>query len=213
MPVCLAGSTSACNYKSLSSCVSRAACRHCKYIAMLKLVCAALASSAFAGASPPWRPSPGHRSGWSSITHIISFGDSYTQTGFDSNGAQPSRANPLGNPAYPGYTSSNGPNWIDFLTTNWNKTFIETVNLAYGGATVDGALIQAYLPTVLSVKQQINEQYIPIYSNHPSYFNWQPESTLFTIFIGINDVNNAYAWANKSEVYPKVIAEYTELVV
>jgi hypothetical protein len=28
-------------------------------------------------------------------------GDSYTQTGFDVNGAQPSAANPFGNPAYP----------------------------------------------------------------------------------------------------------------
>jgi hypothetical protein len=28
-------------------------------------------------------------------------GDSYTQTGFDVNGAQPNAANPFGNPAYP----------------------------------------------------------------------------------------------------------------
>lgn len=160
-----------------------------------------------------WKPPSSNWPGWSGITHVISFGDSYTQTGFEVNGTQPSRENPLGNPAYPGYTSSNGPNWIDFLTTTWNKTFVETVNLAYGGATVDGALIPAFAPTVLSVKQQINDEYIPKYSNHPSYFDWNPKSTLFSIFIGINDVNNAYQWANKSEVYPIVIAEYAGLVV
>ena len=93
-------------------------------------------------AIPPWS---GHNTlherstswpGWSGITHMIVFGDSYTTTGFNYTMAQPSRANPLGNPDYPGYTASNGPNWVDFLTTTYNETFLETINLAYGGATV-----------------------------------------------------------------------------
>lgn len=34
---------------------------------------------------------------------MINFsGDSYTQTGFDTNGTQPTPTNPLGNPPYPG---------------------------------------------------------------------------------------------------------------
>ena len=44
--------------------------------------------------------------GWSGIEHMFIFGDSYTTTGFEVNGTQPSRENPLGNPEYPGYTSS-----------------------------------------------------------------------------------------------------------
>ncbi|KAK4503901.1 hypothetical protein PRZ48_004816 [Zasmidium cellare] len=171
---------------------------------------------AFAGvavASPGWRFWPGPFTGWSTITHIISFGDSYTQTGFDPNGTQPSRANPLGNPAYPGDTSSNGPNWIDFLTTTWNRTFVETVNLAFGGATVDGDLIPAFAPTVISLKQQINDQYVPLYSKPSRRFNWQPKSTLFAIFIGINDINNGYNLPNKAELYAKELAEFAQLVV
>lgn len=151
--------------------------------------------------------------GWPGISHIFAFGDSYTTTGFDVNGAQPSEANPLGNPPYPGYTSSNGPNWVDFLTTTWNKSYIETVNLAYGGATVDSALVRPYRPTVLSVQQQINEEYIPVYSGSNSSFKWRPNDTLFAIFIGINDVGNAYGWANKSDVYPRVFSEYAALMV
>jgi hypothetical protein len=34
-------------------------------------------------------------------TLISASGDSYTQTGFDVNGAQPNAANPFGNPPYP----------------------------------------------------------------------------------------------------------------
>ncbi|EME46056.1 carbohydrate esterase family 16 protein [Dothistroma septosporum NZE10] len=150
--------------------------------------------------------------GWSGISHMFVFGDSYTTTGFEVNGTQPSAANPFGNPPYPGYTSSNGPNWIDFLTTTWNQSFVETINLAYGGATVDGALIPPYLPTVLSVRQQVNDDYLPSYATHPETFDWRSKDTLFAIFIGINDVGNAYGWSNSTVVFDKVLTEYAGLV-
>lgn len=150
--------------------------------------------------------------GWAGITHMVTFGDSYSTTGFNDTGAQPSEANPLGNPAYPGYTATNGPNWVDFLTTTYNKTFLETINLAYGGATVDSALVTPYLPTVLSLKEQVQQEYIPIYSDHPSFFDWQANDTLFATFIGINDVGNAYGEANSSLVFSLVFQEYASLM-
>ena len=70
--------------------------------------------------------------GWAGITHMVVFGDSYTTTGFNDTKAQPSIHIPLGNPAYPGYTASNGPNWVDFMTTTYNNSFMKTINLAYG---------------------------------------------------------------------------------
>lgn len=78
-------------------------------------------------------------------------GDSYTTPGFNDTGVQPSIGNPLGNPNYPGYTSSNGPNWVDFLTVKYNESQVLTCNLAYGGATFESALAAPNLPTVLSV--------------------------------------------------------------
>jgi len=143
---------------------------------------------------------------------MVVFGDSYSTTGFNDTLAQPSQANPLGNPAYPGYTATNGPNWVDFLTTTYNATFLETVNLAYGGATVDSALVQPYLPTVLSLKDQIYKEYIPEYSTHPSYFNWNKKSTLFASFFGINDIGNTYGNADPSAVLSQDIAEYASLM-
>ncbi|KAK5108872.1 hypothetical protein LTR62_007762 [Meristemomyces frigidus] len=150
--------------------------------------------------------------GWEGISHMIVFGDSYTTTGFNDATAQPSKANPLGNPAYPGYTATNGPNWVDFLTTTYNATFLKTVNLAYGGATVDSALVQPYLPTVLSLKDQIIDEYLPKYSTHPSFFNWKMGSTLFASFFGINDIGNTYGNADPSAVLAQDIAEYASLM-
>ena len=54
---------------------------------------------------------------------------------------QPSLGNPLGNPPYPGYTSSNGPNWVDYLTVKYNQSLVETYNIAFGGATIDSDLV------------------------------------------------------------------------
>ena len=119
-------------------------------------------------------------------------GDSYTNIGFNMSSTQPNRDHPLGNPPYPGHTSSNGPNWVDFLTTTYNESFIEAVDLASGGATVDSSLVAPYISTVLSVKQQVEDEYLPTYSPKPSYLSWESNDTLFSIFIGINDIGNSY---------------------
>jgi phospholipase/lecithinase/hemolysin len=139
------------------------------------------------------------------------FGDSYTRTGFNISLAQPSRENPLGNPAYPGYTSSNGPNWIDFLTTTHNRSFISTINLSAGGATVDSSLVAPYLPSVPSVKQQIELEYLPTYATPSPPVPWEAKSTLFAIFIGINDVHNSYQSRNAT-LAAAIFAVYADQV-
>lgn len=149
--------------------------------------------------------------GWPEVRHIFSFGDSYTNTHFNLSGPRPSRENPLGNPDYPGETSSNGPNWIDFLTTTYNETLVQTVNLAYSGAVVDAALVTPYLETVQTLKNQVEDEYLPTYAQHPSFFDWKPETTLFAIWIGINDVNLAYNRANSTLTFKLIFDEYTAL--
>ena len=175
----------------------------------LTLAFAAVLTLGVSNAAPP---SYSHWPGWAGINHMFVFGDSYTTTGFNLSLAQPSKANPLGNPAYPGYTASNGPNWVDFLAETYNATFLKAVNLAYGGATVDQNLIAQYLPTVLSFRQQVEDEYLPTYASHPSHFNWKPDNTLFASFFGINDVGNSYQNANASTVLAEDIAEYASLI-
>jgi len=130
------------------------------------------------------------------------------------NGTQPSRANPIGNPGYPGYTSSNGPNWVDFLTVQYNQSFLKTYNLAYGGATVDSSLVGEYLPTVLDFRQQVNEEFIPDYVVRKTT-RWTSRNTLFAAFFGINDVGNSYgssATGVNATLNSEIFAVYSSLV-
>lgn len=132
-------------------------------------------------------------------------------TGFDPDGTQPSPGNPLGNPAYPGATTSNGPNYVDFLATTYNKSYVQTYNFAYGGATVNPALVaSAFGPVVQSFQQQVTETFIPRYSANEAV-PWVSNDTLFTIFFGINDVILSYAARNDSLNY-NLIKDYESLV-
>jgi phospholipase/lecithinase/hemolysin len=119
-------------------------------------------------------------------------GDSYTTTSFNLSGDQPSPTNPLGNPAYPGWTASNGPNWVDYITVKYNSSVLLTYDIAYGGATIDSALVAPYLPTVSSVAEQIENEWFPSYASKPASAQWSSDDTLFAIFDGINDVGNSW---------------------
>ncbi|KAF2193797.1 carbohydrate esterase family 16 protein [Zopfia rhizophila CBS 207.26] len=149
--------------------------------------------------------------GWKGVKYLFVFGDSYTQTGFNVNGTQPNPANPMGNPAYPGWTSANGPNWVDFLTYTYNQSYLQTYNLAYGGATVDSALVAPYAPTVLSLKNQVQDLYLPTYGAHPLSTPWTSSTSLFAFFIGINDVGNSW-WKNNATLIDLIFTEYESLL-
>ncbi|KAI0684841.1 hypothetical protein BC835DRAFT_590621 [Cytidiella melzeri] len=126
------------------------------------------------------------------INYWFSFGDSYTQTGFTLNGTQPSVGNPLGNPPYPGYTAVGGVNWIDLSTVQFNRSVILTYNYAYGGATIDASLVTPYEPTVLSLTDQVNEFLSSSVSTPSAAVPWRADNTMFSVWIGINDIGNSY---------------------
>jgi hypothetical protein len=98
---------------------------------------------------------------------ISSSGDSYTTRQFNATGIQPTPTNPLGNPAYPNYVASNGPNWVDFLTVKYNDSNFLAYDIAVGGATADSAFVAPYLPTVSSVAEQIENIWFPNYGSRP----------------------------------------------
>ena len=150
-------------------------------------------------------------SGWKNVKQLFVFGDSYTQTGFDVKSTQPSASNPFGNPSYPGWTSSNGPNWVGFLSTTYNASALLTYNMAYGGATVDSLLVTPYAPTVISMKDQVRTEFLPTYGSHPASAPWTSDSSLFAFFIGINDVGNSW-WLNNSTLYDAIFSTYSSLL-
>ncbi|ORY61428.1 uncharacterized protein BCR38DRAFT_373253 [Pseudomassariella vexata] len=153
--------------------------------------------------------------GWDGIKYAFIFGDSYTQTGFNYTLDAPSQTNPLGNPTYPGWTSSNGPNWVDFLTVEYNASLLQTYNLAYGGATVDSALVAPYIDTVLSLKDQVLTEFVPAYTGNsplaPNAPNWTAADSIFGFWIGINDVGNSY-WLDTATLNAQIFDVYSGLV-
>ncbi|CAG9946572.1 unnamed protein product [Clonostachys rosea f. rosea IK726] len=145
----------------------------------------------------------------SAARYFITFGDSYSQTGFDITGTKPNPSNPLGNPDLPGWTTTGGLNWLGFLVTNYNASLVYSYNLADGGATTDAELIAPWSPTVLSFIDQTTK-----FSNNlaskPSYAPWTSDNTLVGVWMGVNDVGNAFYLNGWEALITKVLGRYFE---
>lgn len=142
------------------------------------------------------------------LRYIVSFGDSYSSTLFDRHGKQPSPEAPLGNPPYPGFTTAKGPNWIDYLTVQYNQSYIETINFAFPGARFDSDIIGPSIAA--SMNWQLNDLFLPKYGTipPPSLFPWTPSSTLFTIWFGVNDVGAVWRKPDYPSIFDRVFASY-----
>jgi len=106
---------------------------------------------------------------------------------------------------------------VDALTTRHNASALQTYNLAYGGATVDSALVAPYKPTVLSLKDQVTTEFLPGYAGEKpsaaaSLPHWAGADTLFAVWIGINDVGNSYYRNDTEALNRKILDVYAALV-
>ena len=191
--------------------------------------------------------------GWSSIDTIFSFGDSWTDMGFNAQGAQPSLPDyPLGGPGNSVEPSKQflNYNYISYMAVKYNDSAIEGYDLAVAGATVDNTDIPHGVDDFVT---QVEKIYLPIYgaeaaqngtgnssqaSGHSSRLSgasgpvarrarqrfgrdlrkrripWDPASTLFTAYFGVNDVevsaSNATAaasWDREFKTYGKLLDE------
>nr|AMJ52087.1 lijH [Ascomycota sp. F53] len=143
----------------------------------------------------------------SATTYFFTFGDSYSQTGFNVTLDKPSAANPLGNPTYPGWTTTGGPNWIGYLTAKYNSSLVYSYNFAYGGATTDATLVAPYEPTVLSFIDQVAE-FTDSVASKPDYAPWSADDSLFGIWLGVNDVGNSWWEANETARIGQIMDQY-----
>ncbi|KAF7926663.1 uncharacterized protein EAE97_010172 [Botrytis byssoidea] len=139
--------------------------------------------------------------------YLFSFGDSYSQTGFDITSTQPSATNPFGNPAFPGYTSDNGINWIGHLVETYNSSLILSYNFAYGGAVVDANIVAPYENTVLTLVNQTAE-FVDHLSPAPTDAPWTADNSLFAFWFGVNDIGNSYWLANKTNAITAIFDSY-----
>ena len=144
--------------------------------------------------------------GWSSINTIFAFGDSYTDTDF-SPSTPPTPSNPTG-ATYPHRNAFKSDKWITYLTTFYNNSEILTYNLARAGAVVNEEFIRDHDP---STRKQVYEQFLPLYGPKKGKGKiWDPKSTLFAFFIGINDCDKFASNATFHSNLDAVINNYED---
>jgi phospholipase/lecithinase/hemolysin len=84
-------------------------------------------------------------------------------------------------------------------------------NFASGGATTDATLVTPYASTVLSLVDQV-AQFTSNLSPPPSYAPWVANNTLFAIWIGVNDVGNAWYSSSWPTLSQQIVNRYFEQV-
>ncbi|CAN8098146.1 unnamed protein product [Discula destructiva] len=154
--------------------------------------------------------------GFSELENVFSFGNSYTSSNFDPDGQQPTEDNPMGNPPYPGETSAlPAPNWIGFLTTEYNQSSLLTYNIAVGGATVRMLPVRDGIP---NLQEQVHNLFVPRYNHVNGTVTlarpWNGNDTLFAFWFGINDVNGSYERGFNATVplNREIIQAYTQVL-
>ena len=146
---------------------------------------------------------------------MLSSGDSYSDSHFDPAGAQPSPQQPLGN--------GNNVNadtafvygqWITDLTLNFNASSVLTYNLAKSGSVLDKKIVTRNSDII---NDQINgvfkDDYAGKKDNGDGKGVWKPKSTLFTFFVGVNDVEISAEnsdEAERDETMTKVFASFAQ---
>jgi len=127
---------------------------------------------------------------WSTTDFLFVFGDSYTTTGFNISAGV--------NSVDPGWTASNGQNWVQYLKNTFNIATPQVFNLAVGGAVTDNKLVTPYKAGLASLVDQAS-QFATILGPKPAGAQWSSDNSLFAIWIGINDVGNSWYWTNVTQ--------------
>jgi len=128
--------------------------------------------------------------GFQGVEYWFAFGDSYSTTGFNLLGAQPSHANPEGNPTPPAFeTTSIGPNYLIYLTSTYNKSSVLLYNLAESGAILpDPSVIGLPAQIPQAGFQQVQFLWLENYASTLAV-PWASHNSLFSFWFGINDMD------------------------
>jgi phospholipase/lecithinase/hemolysin len=144
--------------------------------------------------------------------YLFSFGASYSQSGFDINGVQPTVGNPTGNPAVGTDTFSGGPVFPEYLATTYNNTFTQLYDFAVGGATTSRDIVAPGDASIPTFEDQVNTKYEPKFSTPGGDVPWSSDNAFFTIQFGINDITLSYLTADLSTEIPALLEKYTAVL-
>jgi hypothetical protein len=86
------------------------------------------------------------------------------------------------------------------VTTEYNNSLVLTWNYAYGGAVTDKDLVTPWQPGVLTLVDQV-DQFLSYAAKKPAVVPWKSENSLFSFFIGINDIGNSFYLPGSRDEY------------
>ncbi|KZV78783.1 hypothetical protein EXIGLDRAFT_571297, partial [Exidia glandulosa HHB12029] len=136
----------------------------------------------------------------------FTFGDSYTATSFNYTSTQPSAANPIGNPPFPGNTICGVvPNWLDYTIATYNTSVQFAYNFASAGATINSSLVPTYWPWIVPVVQQVDQ----FQQSYTTQAQWTSEDSIFSMWIGINDIGDSFGLnSSRTAFNDELLASY-----
>jgi hypothetical protein len=148
---------------------------------------------------------------------IFFFGNSYTNVGFDPNGAEPSPSNPFGNTDSDicGNTDlTGGPNWAVHLTNKLNSTPILAYDFAFNCATVDKTVVDVSGPGRPCacteghyIVDQV-QQFKQVLEKGSDEGIFTEINTLFAVWIGINDAHQSHDRPDVESLMGEVVTRY-----
>ncbi|KAG8529545.1 uncharacterized protein KY384_006182 [Bacidia gigantensis] len=149
--------------------------------------------------------------GWQTVENMFIFGDSYSDTGFDVVGEQPSEEKPMGNSPF--YWEHTGPRWPMLLTETYNDSAIKTYCFATSGASVDKTIDNNVVPP--DFVEQVERIFIPSFvKDNSEESSWKPETSLFVVFFGINDnrLLEMMPGSRTSETQRRMLERYSDML-
>lgn len=94
--------------------------------------------------------------------------------------------------------------WSQYLTTNYNETFVKLFNLASSASTIDHNIDPS--PIGGSSFRQEVDKWLPKYGNGQG--GWVADNSLFLSWFGVNDVMALYAKSNASAYIDALTESY-----
>ncbi|KAF4332073.1 cellulose-binding GDSL lipase acylhydrolase [Fusarium beomiforme] len=103
----------------------------------------------------------------------------------------PRAENPIGNPKWPGITSSGGRNWAMYMATEFNTTLTLAYIFARSGSVVDAEIIPPRRNATFTFANQVIH-FKDTIGHRPHYAAWTAKNIVATIWFGLNDLSIAF---------------------
>lgn len=136
-------------------------------------------------------------------------GDSYSTTSSWVGSAAPSASNPIGNPSFPGQTTSGGLNWVGQAISKQNTSVVFAYDLAVTGATTDKDIVDTYAQ--YNFDDQVETLFATYLAGSAAPWDTSVDDVLATVWFGINDVGESF-WDGVSAPIDAVMDRYFGLL-